>query len=59
MPAVCGFGYVKQLISKVILQKFLNFKDLADNRKNIIKLTARHTKGKKRLKCWERMARLL
>lgn len=43
---VLSFGYAKELISKVTLQKFLNFKDLADKRKNIIKLSTRYTKEK-------------
>lgn len=48
-----SFGYVKELISKVIFQAFLNFKDLADNRKNIIKLTTSYTKEKKVLSVGE------
>lgn len=35
---------MKELIRKVTFQKSLNFKDLAANRKNIIKLTTSYTK---------------
>lgn len=52
-----SFGYVKELIRKVTFQKVLDFKDLAANRKNIIKLTT--VQKKKRLKDWGRTIWLL